>query len=65
MEASGQIHNLATLSPTPTPKKAPWYPLTRIGGTQTQPGHFGEVKNPLSLPRVEPEIIHPTAHHYT
>ena len=64
MEASGQIHTSATLLPTPK-KQAPWYPLTRICGTQTQPGHFGEVKNPSSLPRVEPEIIHPTSYHYT
>ena len=49
----------------PPPKKAPWYPLTRIGGNQTQPGHFGELKNPLSLPSVKPKIIQPTAHHYT
>jgi hypothetical protein len=36
---SGQIHTLATLSP----RKEPQYPLNRrLGGPQSQSGHFGE-----------------------
>ena len=60
MEVSGQRHAPATLCPSPHPLgKEPRYPLNRsLDGTQSGSGRFGEQKNLLPLPAIEPRIVH-------
>ena len=42
--------------------KSHQYPLhRRLGGPLNKSGHFGEVKNLLSLPGIEPQIVNPVA----
>jgi hypothetical protein len=57
----GQLHDLAALPPG----RSPWYPLDRLGGTQSRCGRGGEKKNSQPPPGIEPPIIQPTAQRYT
>lgn len=43
-------------------EKSHQYPLHgRLGGPSNKSGHFGGVKNLLSLPGIEPQIVSPVA----
>jgi hypothetical protein len=42
--------------------ETPWYSLKRsVYKPQNLAGHFGKQKNPLPLPRIEPQIFRPIA----
>jgi hypothetical protein len=56
MEASGQPHAPAALFSVKEPRE--------LGGLQSRSGRVGEEKNSLTLPGIEPPIIHPVAQHH-
>jgi len=56
MEVSDQAQALATLALG----REAWCPLIRrVGGSNSQCGHFGEAKNLLPLPQSEMKVFQP------